>query len=239
MGPNTIVSTASLVSGSVAPGEQLAIFGVNLGSAGGVRAGSGANLPTSLGSTSVSFDGVSAPLYFAGDRLVAVQAPTNLSPGSTAHVQVVSASGSSTVISLPVVPSKPGVFTHEAGGAGQAKAINQDGSMNGDGSINGSDKAAATGSVIQVWASGLGPVVPAIPQGTLAPSSQLSLATLPISATIGGRAAVVTYAGAAPGLVGMYQVNILVPALTPSGANSLVVTAGGNPSQSGVYIQTK
>ena len=48
-----------------------------------------------------------------------------------------------------------------------------------------------------------------------------------------------TYAGAAPGLVGMYQVNILVPALTPSGANSLVVTAGGNASQSGVYIQTK
>ena len=111
--------------------------------------------------------------------------------------------------------------------------------MNGDGSINGSDKAAATGSVIQVWASGLGPVVPAIPQGTLAPASPLSVATLPISATIGGRAAVVTYAGAAPGLVGMYQVNILVPALTPSGANSLVVTAGGNPSQSGVYIQTK
>jgi uncharacterized protein (TIGR03437 family) len=239
MGPNTIVSTASFVRGSVAPGEQLAIFGANLGPAGGVRAGAGANLPTTLGPTSVSFDGVTVPLYFAGDRLVAAQAPTNLSPGATTSIQVISASGSSNVVRLPVVPAKPGVFTYEAGGSGQAKAINQDGTMNGDGSINGSDRPAAPGSIIQIFAAGLGPVDPPIPQGAVAPTSPLSVATLPISATIGGRAAVVTHAGAAPGQVGMYQVNIMVPALAPSGANGLVVVAGGNPSQSGVSIQVR
>jgi uncharacterized protein (TIGR03437 family) len=239
IGPNTIVSTASLASGSVAPGEQLALFGVNLGPAGGVRAGAGANLPTNLGQTSVSFDGIPAPLFFAGDRLVAAQVPTNLIPGSTTNIQVVSASGASRVVSLPVVPSKPAIFTHEAGGNGLAKAINQDGSTNGDGSLNSSDRPAPQGSVIQVFASGLGPVDPPIPQGTPAPVSPLSVATMPISANIGGRAAVVTYAGAAPGQVGVYQVNIAVPALTPSGANSLVLIAGGNPSQSGVFIQVR
>jgi adhesin/invasin len=111
--------------------------------------------------------------------------------------------------------------------------------MNGDGTIDASHQPAAPGSVIAVYATGLGPVNPPIPQGTRAPASPLSVATLPITATIGGRQAVVTYAGAAPGLVGTYQVNILVPALTPSGANRLLLSAGGNFSQDGVRVQIR
>src|SRR3954451_11573991 len=38
IGLNTVVSASSLKSGTVAPGDQLAIFGVNLGPAAGVRA---------------------------------------------------------------------------------------------------------------------------------------------------------------------------------------------------------
>jgi len=91
--------------------------------------------------------------------------------------------------------------------------------------------------VIQIWASGLGPVNPAIPTGALAPASPLSRTTLDITATIGGQTARVTYAGAAPGMVGVYQVNVLVPVGTPSGANPLVLTAGGNSSQDGVTVQ--
>jgi uncharacterized protein (TIGR03437 family) len=178
-------------------------------------------------------------LYFTSDRLVAVHVPTTLSDGSTTNIQVTSATGSSKAVSLSVVPAKPGVFTYESGGGGQAKAINQDGSMNGDGSIDASHQPAPPGSVIQVFATGLGAVNPPIPQGARAPSSPLSVATLPITATIGGRQAVVTYAGAAPGLVGMYQVNILVPALTSSGANRLLLSAGGNFSQDGVTVRIK
>jgi uncharacterized protein (TIGR03437 family) len=231
----TVVSAASFKSGTVAPGDYLAILGANLGQVGGVRASAGANLPTTLGSTSVTFNGVSAPLYFASDRLVTVQAPTNLTPGSTARIQVVSSGGSSTVVPLKVVPAKPGVFTYQVPGIGQAKALNQDGSVNGDGTITGST-SAPQGSIIQVYASGLGTVDPPIPPGAPAPSSPLSRVTLPVSATIGGLPAAVTYAGTAPGLVGTYQVNIMVPSLAPSGANSLVLTAGGNASQDGVTV---
>ena len=39
--------------------------------------------------------------------------------------------------------------------------------------------------------------------------------TAQVSAVIGGRAAQVTYAGAAPGMIGTYQVNVVVPAATP------------------------
>ncbi len=233
----TIVSAASLQNGSVAPGDQVAIFGFNLGPAGGVRAPANANLPTTLGTTSVTFDGVSAPLYFAGDRLVVVQAPTNLNAGSMTNIQVASSSGSSLVVPLAVVPAKPGIFTYESGGTGQAKVINQDGSLNGDGGTPAGSKAAAPGTVLQCFASGLGPVDPPIPQGTLAPASPLSVATLQVTATVGGRPADVTYSGAAPGLVGVYQVNVKVPLTAPSGANKLVLTSGGNSSQDGVTVQ--
>jgi len=237
IGPNTIVSTSSLESGAVSPGDQVSLIGVNLGPSVGIRADATQNLPTSLGQTSVTFDGIAAPLYYVSNNLVAVQVPVNLSPGSTTHIQVKAASGSSAVVTLPVVSAQPGIFTYEAGGRGQAKATNQDGSLNGDGSINGSDKPTARGSTIQVLATGLGPLNPVIPQGTPAPGDQSSSTVLPVSATIGGRQATVGYAGAAPGKVGVYQVRLTVPFLVPSGPARLTLSVDGNSSQSGVTVQ--
>ena len=237
MAPSTIVSTTSYKSGGVAPGETLAIFGANLGPVGGVLAPPNANLPTSLGATSVTFDGVAVPVYFASDRGAIVHAPTTLAAGATTSITVTSSFGTSTAVALPIAPARPGIYAHESG-KGQARAINQDGTANGDGSITGTGPAAV-GTVLQIWASGLGPVDPPIPTGTIAPTSPLSRATLAVTATIGGRSARVTYAGAAPGLVGTYQVNVLVPIGVPSGANRLVLYAGDNSSQDEVTVQIK
>ena len=239
IGPNTIVSTSSFENGLLAPGDQVSLFGVNLGPVSGVRADATKPLPTSLGQTTVTFDGTAAPLYYVSDAFVIAQVPTSLTPLSTARVQVTSATGSSVPVVLPVVATKPGIFTYEAGGKGQAKAINEDGSLNGDGSVNGSDKPAAPRSVISIYATGLGPVDPPIGQGAPAPGSPLSRLTLPITANIGGRSAAVTFAGAAPGQVGVYQVNLIVPELTPSGAVRIVLSVDGNTSQNGVTIQVR
>lgn len=236
---STIVDTASFKSGGVAPGESLAIFGANLGPVGGVWAPANANLPASLGGSSVTFDGVAAPLYFASNAAVIVQAPTTLVAGATTSINVTSSSGTSAAVSLPVVPARPGVYTYESGGKGQAKAVNQDGKLNGDGVTVTGSVPAPTASVLQIWASGLGPVNPPIPTGAIAPASPLSSATLAITATIAGQSAKVTYAGAAPGMVGMYQVNVLVPTGIPSGANRLVLYAGDNSSQDEVTVQVK
>lgn len=239
IGPNTIVSTADLDGGRIAPGDQVSIIGANLGPTDGIRADATKNLPLSLGPTSVTFDGVAAPIFYASDNLVQVQAPVALGPGSVTSIQVISSSGTSGAVSLPVVPAKPGILTYEAAGKGQAKALNQDGSVNGDGSITGSDHAASVGTVIQLFATGMGSLSPTIGQGTPAPSSPLSTVTLPVSAVIGGRPATVTFAGAAPGLIGVYQVNVQIPALAPSGAARLVLSIDGNDSQNGVTIQIR
>ncbi len=238
MTSSTIVSTSSYKSGGVAPGETLAILGANLGPVGGVWAPANANLPTSLGATSVTFDGVAVPLYFSSDRGGIVHAPTTLAAGATTSTKVTSSFGTSTEVTLSIAPARPGIYTYESGGKGQAKALNEDGTVNGDGSITGS-VPTTTGKVIQIWASGLGPVDPPIPTGTIAPASPFSRATLAIAATVGGQSARVTAAGAAPGLVGMYQVNVLVPTGVPSGANRLVLYAGDNSSQDEVTVQVR
>ena len=236
---DSVVSVSSFKSGGVAPGEQLVIFGANLGVVGGTWAPANQNLPTVLGSTSVTFDGVAAPLYFAADRGILVQAPTTLTSGTNTSIQVTASGGTSAAVSLPVVPARPGIFTYEAGGSGQAKAINQDGTLNGDGVTVVDSVPAEAGTVLQLFASGLGTVDPAIPAGTIAPSDPLSLVVLPVAATVGGVSATVTYAGAAPTLVGMYQVNVLVPLRTPSGPNRIVLYAGDNSSQDGATVQIK
>ena len=46
IGPNTIVSTSSFLTGLVAPGDQISIFGVNLGPTTGVRSDPTTPLPT-------------------------------------------------------------------------------------------------------------------------------------------------------------------------------------------------
>jgi uncharacterized protein (TIGR03437 family) len=187
----------------------------------------------------VTFDGIAAPIYYASAGYVEVQAPTTLTPGANTSIKVTSSAGASAAVPLPVVPANPGIFTIESGGSGQAKAINQDGTQNGDGSILGTDTPAARGSILQIYASGLGPVNPAVPAGTPAPSSPLSIATLPVTATIANQPATVTYSGLAPGLVGVYQVNVQVPAAVGSGTARLVLNVGGNVSQNGVTIQVR
>jgi len=238
-GPGTVVSSTSFQNGTIAPGDLINIFGTNLGPTAGTRAPAGQSLPTSLGSTTVTFDGALAPLYYVSDRYVALQVPTGLNAASLTKIQVNSTSGSSLAISFPVIATKPGIFTYTVGGTGQAKVINQDGSLNGDGTITGTDKPAPAGSYIQVYATGLGALNPPVPQGTAAPTNSLSTTTLNVTATIGGQAATVYWAGAAPGLIGVYQVNVLIPANTRSGAARLTLSAGGNDSQTGVTIQVQ
>jgi uncharacterized protein (TIGR03437 family) len=236
--PQTIVSTSSFKSGSVSPGELISVYGANLGPSTPVSASGSGDLPTSLGGTTVTFDGTAVPLYYVANNEVSIQTPVTLNPGATTKIQVTSTYGASSTVTLPVVPARPGIFTIESMGGGQASAVNQDGSINGNGTVtaNGSDKPAPAGSVISIYASGLGPVNPVIPAGTPAPSNPLSVVTLSFSATIAGLPATVTYAGAAPTLVGGYQVNVQIPDTAPAGQDLIVLSSGSNFSQDAVFI---
>ena len=239
IGSRSIVSLATLENETVAPGDQILIFGTSLGPVDGVRADAIQQLPTSLGQTTVTFDGTAVPMYYASSNILAVQAPFTLNAGTTTQIQVSTPLGSSVSIPLTVVPTKPGILTYDAGGHGQARAINQDGSLNGNGSFISAEEPARAGTYISLYATGLGALNPPLAAGTPPPASPLSNTVSPVTATIAGRAAIVAFAGAAPGLTGVYQVNVLVPADTPSGTVPVTLSAAGASSQSAVTIQIK
>ena len=70
----------------------------------------------------------------------------------------------------------------------------------------------SAGDVATIYCTGLGTVSPTVPEGVAASTTVLSRTTTPVTVTIGGKNAVVNFAGLAPGFVGLYQVNAVVPA---------------------------
>ena len=98
-------------------------------------------------------------------------------------------------------------------------------------------RPAPKGSTIVIFATGAGVTTPASVDGVIAGASPPE-PVLPVTATVGGQPAQVTYAGGALFEVnGILQVNIVIPASAPSGpAIPRVIQVGTATSQSGVTI---
>jgi uncharacterized protein (TIGR03437 family) len=230
----SLVNGASFLSGQIAPGELITIFGSALGPTAPVGlqlTPDGQSVTTSLGGTRILFDGVAAPLTYVSATQVNAIVPFELA-GNTVSTQVeVEVQGiASSPVTEFLASSSPAVFT-VSGGSGQGAVLNQDNSP------NSSSNPATVGSVLQIFITGAGQTNPAGVDGQLAgstPSQPLGAVT----ATIGGVAAPVQYAGSSSGLVaGVTQVNVVVPQGAPSGNSiPLVVQVGANPSPSGVTV---
>jgi uncharacterized protein (TIGR03437 family) len=83
------------------------------------------------------------------------------------------------------------------------------------------------GEVIVLYATGMGATNPPVPTGSVAPSGQLANVTIAPQVKIGGNNAQVLFAGLSPGSVGLYQIDVMIPAGTPAGTVPLVVTQNG------------
>src|SRR5262249_29165378 len=157
--PSLVVNMANLRgSGTIAPGELVSILGAGLGPQTAVTAPSG-NLPTSLGGTTVTIGGTAVPISYASLYRVDFQAPFSLAAGGTVTIQVSNSNGTSTGIPVTVVSAVPGLFTKSVDGTGQITAFNQ------SGSANSIANTAAKGSVVVLYATGLGVTDPAVQAG--------------------------------------------------------------------------
>ena len=212
-----VTNAASFAANAISTGSLVSLFGSNLApvtwSAGSVP------LPLSLVDTSVTINGIDAPLLYVSTNQINVQVPYEVAAGN-ATVVVRSGGLSSTPFSIAVLPAAPGLF---ADGQGQAAAINDGGSANSGGA------PASPGSVISVYLTGIGPVSTSIEDGTAPAAGQTITATSSVTATIGGVPAEVQFAGLAPLYPGTAQVNIKVPA-GASGNSALVVSISGQTS---------
>lgn len=229
----TLANGASYAAAPIAPGQIVTVFGSNMGPA-TLASGVFHNgaLRTAANGVQVLFDGVAAPVLYARNDQVSVIAPYALAGKSTTSVVVTSGALRSSPSSVSVTDAAPGLFTVDASGRGAAAILNQ------DGSLNTATAAAAKGSTVSIYLTGLGVLNPAGTDGGVGSSSTLQRATGTVTVTIGGQTAAVTYAGAVPGSVlGLNQVNVTVPAAAASGsAVPVVVTVNGKASQAGATL---
>jgi uncharacterized protein (TIGR03437 family) len=222
-----ITNSASQFPTTLAPGELISLFGMSIGPAAPIAANGPQML---LGATQLLINGQPAPLLYASASQINAIVPYEIATTGTATVQVVSNGLQSATWGIPVAPSAPAIFTADSTGIGQAAVLNQDNSP------NSASHPAYPGSVIQIFATGGGQTNPASVTGTIAGSPNTT--ALPVTVTIGGIDAPVTYHGSAPGLISsLLQVNAVVPpGVRPDPAVPIAITVGGNRSQHGITI---
>ncbi len=201
---------------SVAPGALISIYGTNLAAAEG-RA-TATPLPGSLNGTSVSINGKPAPLLFVSATQINAQVPFE-TPLGTAVLTVQNGALKSVPVKVDVRAAAPGIVAQPGGR--HALAVNYSG-----GTLNASQNPVHPGEYVVLYLTGQGPVDRPVASGAESPSNPLSLPLAAVLAKLGGKAAVVAFAGLAPGFVGLLQVNLLVPEI-PGGEQALEVTVGG------------
>lgn len=88
-----------------------------------------------------------------------------------------------------------------------------------DGSLITVDSPASPGEVVVLYASGLGGLATSVAEYSAATSATVT--SVPVQVDVAGVQAEIRYAGAAPTLPGVYQINIVIPpgAATSDGAN--------------------
>jgi uncharacterized protein (TIGR03437 family) len=207
--PGGIVNAASYAAASpVVPGSVAAAFGDFP-----VASPTSATivpLPVSLGGVSLSVSsGQMAPLFFASSTEVNFQVPWELAGSSQ-----VSVAGQS----VAIAPFAPGIFAINAQGTGQGVIVDPTYRV-----VDGSNPAIAGSTVVLIYATGLGSVSNQPATGSPSPSSPLARTMSPPTVMIGGAPATVQFSGLAPGLIGVYQINALVPAASTTG-NSVPVS---------------
>ena len=151
----------------LAPGSLVVVRGKNF-TDGEAYAAEGFPLPASLGGVTVKFDGLQARLFAVGPQRIEAQLPSllgmeALEAGGTAWATVVveTAQGSSYPRRFLVAAHAPGVFMVPGAGTGQAAALLAGASaLAAPRGVVGQSRPARAGDVLEIYATGLGPVDP-------------------------------------------------------------------------------
>lgn len=229
--PKRVVNAASFAGAeqpgwAIAPGSLASVFGRNLAST--TRGADSLPLPQVLEGTSVTVDGLQAPLFYVSPTQINFQVPSavlDLNQAGRGFRQVPVVVATAGAVSEPVFVQveryAPGVFTQGAQGCGQGAIQN----IGADGSrtLNSPTQSVAPGDFVSIYATGLGPVYFEPPDGQPAPAAE-PLARTPSSVGVRfgpegfSRSALTkTYEGRAPGLVGVDQIDVRIPETAPEG----------------------
>ncbi len=200
-------------------GVVATIFGSNL--APGTAGATGYPLPTHLGGTTVAVGGAAAPLLYVSPTQINFQVP------SGGAIVVSTAAGSSVpydpATATPNTWTSGGLFSVNGSGCGQGAVLNLN--PYGGVSVNSPNNSAAPGDWISIYGTGLILTFPGgtygVPVPVVSPPPVTALGG-PIFFGFGGltneqKYGDYTWYGAAPGFVGIDQLNVRIPAAVREG----------------------
>lgn len=161
-----------------------------------------------------------APIYYVSSGQINIQLPTDLTIGQ--HAILISANGALTLPDLlDINPFQAGIAAY-SDGSGNVIA------QHADYSYVTAASPAKPGEIVIIYLAGLGATNPAVPSGQAAPTTEpLARVVNAPTVTVDGQNAAVEFAGLAPGFVGLYQIDLQVPANAGSGSLPLVVSQSG------------
>lgn len=218
-----IVSGASFTPGvPLAPGAIVSVFGTELADASG--GASGLPLSSTLQGATVVIAGQLAPMFYASGGQLNAAIPLGVAPNTSQQVLVTRDTTISVPMSVDVAPAQPAVFL-----APMATAPNQ-GSIfavrtTSEGQTSflaGPTSPAMPGDTLVIYCDGLGAVNQTVAPGAASPSPAATTTAQP-QVTIGGSPSTVEFSGLTPGLVGVYQINAVVPTGVTAGDQVPVV----------------
>jgi len=215
-----VMNTAGSPSNAaIAPGALVSIFGTNLAS--GMTLSDSVPLSTNVGGTTVTIGGVAAPIQFASPTQINVQAPWGIALSDSAGpaaVVVTNGGTPSAPATVTVAASAPAIYNI----GGQGIAVNSDGTLAAPAnSIPGiPTRPAVIGDPkgLIIFATGMGPVDTPLTDGANSADQTRNTLNAP-TVMIGGVAAQVTFSGLSPQFPGVNQINVTLPAGTPTGNN--------------------
>jgi uncharacterized protein (TIGR03437 family) len=234
LNPQGIVNAANNVpmTAQYSPGEVVTLYGSAFTTQ---TATASAPFPASLGGVTVNISftdssgkavATTAPVYFVSpgqvSAVIPFNAPTN---GSLLTFSVSNGATKSNDVSVYSGPASPGIFTVPTGGIGSGAILHP------DFTLVSAASPAKSGETIQIYLTGLGAVSGTTAAGAPGPSTTLASTILPIDVAVidangSGHSGKVTFSGLAPGLGGLYQVNVTLPTGLPAGSLTISVYAG-------------
>jgi len=240
IGYNGIVNIATYTQQeAAAQGDIFGVFGTQFAANGTAVQSPSTPLATTLGNTQVLVNNVPAPLYYVSPGQINFQLPYSLTPGQAATVQVVSNGQPGNTRPLNIAAVVPRLLPYLPL-PNYGLIINY-----GDGSLafpTGSNvpgfqtHPAKPGDTLIMYGIGFGQTNPAATEGQAASSSplqQIQKLTVTFGSSFQGIAnGVVGFAGLTPTDVGLYQINVTLPANVPLGsAIPVYVVVNGVQSQ--------
>ncbi len=221
LNPTGVVNAASFqpVTASLAPGEMITLFGTGFSST-TMSVQGGQTFPANLGGVSVSINGIPCPVLYVSSGQLSVLVPYEVASNQTglANIQVTNNGVMSNVVQMYLTDSVPGAYSQGQNGIGLAAALHA-----ADNTLITSGSPAQPGEYISLYVTGLGTVTPAITDGALGPSGTLSSSDLYNAGNLmvnfndygpngsAGNPGNIEFAGLAPTLAGLYQINVQVP----------------------------